>query len=347
MCTPMTKEVDSRRRDYSTGIILLFAASVLWSLSGALIKLTFEGGHGPGGVTIAFYRSLFAGLFLLPLARGKFHTLWKRRNVEKSKNQNQWKDRRSSRLDGQHSCVDFLTFRRLGFLTFPRPAALACVVFFTLMTVCFVIANTRTEAANVIILQYTSTFWVFGLSPWVLREKPQTKDLWILGLAMIGIGIIFAGNAAADLVGLIIALSSGLFFGLLTLMIRRMRDSDSAAVMVVNNLGSAALLFPAAYMLGDLMVSPRAWLLLVIIGVVQFGLPYYLYTLALARMPAYRATLFTLMEPILVPVWTYLAVGEKVPLMTAAGGGVILIALALFLRAARSSRSRALTDGTS
>lgn len=328
----MTKEVDSSRRDYSTGIILLLAASVLWSLSGALIKLTFEGGNGPSGVTIAFYRSLFAGLFLLPLARGKFHTLWKRKNVETSKSQNRSADRR--------------VLKTLGFLTLPRPAALACVVFFTLMTVCFVIANTRTKAANVIILQYTSTFWVFGLSPWVLRERPQTKDLWILGLAMIGIGIIFAGNAATDLVGLIMALSSGLFFGLLTLMIRRMRDSDSAAVMVVNNLGSAALLLPAAYLLGDLMVSPRAWLLLVIIGVVQFGLPYYLYTRALVRIPAYRAALFTLLEPILVPVWTYLAVREKVPMMTAVGGGVVLIALALFLRSARNSRSRALTEGT-
>ncbi len=345
MRAPVTKEVDSSRQAHATGVILLLAAAVLWSFSGALIKLIFDSGQGPGGVTIAFYRSLFAGLFLLPLARGKFHTLWKRRTVEESKNQNQWKNRKSSSPDGQHSWFDFLTFGRLDFLRLPRPAAVACVVFFTLMTVCFVLANTRTEAANVIILQYTSTFWVFSLSPWVLRERPQTKDLWTLGLAMIGIGIIFVGSAATDLIGLVIALSSGLFFGLLTLMIRRMRDSDSAAVMVVNNLGSAALLLPAAYLLGDLMVSPRALLLLVIMGVVQFGLPYYLYTCALVRVPAYRAAMITLVEPILVPVWTYLAVGEKVPLMTAIGGGVVLIALALFLRAARNSRTRVPTEG--
>ncbi len=344
MCTPVTKEADSNRRDYSTGMILLFAASVLWSLSGALIKLIFDGGQGPGGVTIAFYRSLFAGLFLLPLARGKFHTLGKHQNVEKSKNQNQSKNRNSSRRGGRPSYFDVSTFRRFDFLMFPRPAAVACAVFFTIMTVCFVLANTRTEAANVIILQYTSTFWVFGLSPWVLRERPEIKDLWILGLAMIGIGIIFVGNAGTDLVGLIIALSSGLFFGLRTLMIRRMRDCDSAAVMVVNNLGSAALLFPAAWLLGDLMVSPRTLLLLVVMGVVQFGLPYYLYTCALARVPAYRAALITLVEPILVPVWAYLAVREKVPPMTAIGGGVVLIALALFLRAALKTRTRLQTE---
>ena len=286
--------------------MLVLGAAVLWSLNGALIKLVYDEGRGPHGVIIAFYRSLFAGLVLLPLAWGKLHTL------------------RSS--SGQRT--------RLWI----RPAGLSCVLFFSLMTVCFVVANTQTEAANAIILQYTSTFWVFGLSPWLLHERPRFNDLGMLGLAIVGIGIIFFGNAQSGVLGLVNALGSGLFFGLLTLMIRRMRDSDSAAVTVLNNLGSAVLILPVAVVLGGLFVSPRALMLLVLLGVVQFGIPYYLYTLGLVRIPAYQAALITMAEPVLVPVWTYLAVGEKIPPATMVGGGFILVALALFVFSARRAQ---------
>ena len=135
-------------------------------------------------------------------------------------------------------------------------------------------------------------------------------------------------------------------YGLLTMMIRRLRDSDSAAVTVFNNLGSAVLILPFILLMGALMgdltdglrVSPRAGLLLVIMGVVQFGIPYYLFSLGLVRVPAYQAALITLAEPIFVPVWTYLAVGETVPASTVLGGAVIFVALLVFLLAARRNR---------
>jgi len=307
--TPQQSDTHGHPRFW--GVALVFTAALLWSLNGALIKLVHENGRGPDGATIAFYRSLVAGLFLLPVARGKYHTLLRRRTA-----------------DGQGLPRLSTQFRL-------RWAALACVVFFALMTICFVVANTMTEAANVIILQYTSTFWIFGLSPWLLREKPHVKDLWLLALAMVGIAVIFAGNANADLPGLVIALASGLFYGLLTLMIRQLRDSDSAAVIVLNNLGSAVLLLPLVLLFGDLFVNSRALVLLIIMGIVQFGLPYYLFALGLVRIPAYQAGLITLAEPMLVPVWTYLAVKEAVPTTTAVGGGIILVALALFVRTAR------------
>ena len=72
-----------------------------------------------------------------------------------------------------------------------------------------------------------------------------------------------------------------------------------------------------------------------------FGLPYYLYTLGLVRIPAHQAALITLLEPVLVPVWTYLAVSEKPPVETLIGGAIILAALVAFvLNAGRNARDR-------
>ncbi len=306
----MSERLDKK---YLTGTILLLVAGGMWSLNGALIKLINNDGQGPGGVVIAFYRSLFAGLVLLPLAWGKLHTLSR-------DNQDQY-----------HTRADqYKTLLRL------RPAAVWCVVFFTLMTVAFVIANTKTEAANAILLQYTSTFWIFGLSPWVLKEKPQGRAVSIMIFALVGIGVIFAGNASTDLAGLLIALCAGLFFALLSLMIRRMQDCNSAAITVLNNLGSALLIFPIVLVLDDLWVSQRSLLLLILMGVVQFGIPYYLYTLGLARVPAYSAALLIMVEPVLVPLWAYLAVGETVPTTTMVGGSIILFALVMFVLSSRT-----------
>jgi drug/metabolite transporter (DMT)-like permease len=340
------------RRGALTGVALLCAAALLWSLNGALIKLIIAREEAPHGVTIAFYRSLFAGLFLVPLAFGRFHTL--RRSTGRRGSQSASCERaegtgslphgRGSDPDGSANFLltsDIASQRRgrtfavliarvsLGL----RPAAAACIVLFTLMTACFVIANTLTESANAIILQYTSTFWIFALSPWLLKESPHREDLWLLGLAMVGIAVIFGGRVSTDFAGLVIALMAGLSFGLLTLCIRQMRDSNPAAVTVANNLGSAILLVPFVLMLDSMMVDRRSFWLLVLMGVVQFGIPYYLYTLGLARIPAHRAALITLLEPILVPVWTFLAVGETPPGTTLVGGGLILLALVMILRA--------------
>ncbi len=312
---PNAKERDtnpcavSAERNHLKGVVLLLCAALLWSLNGVLIKLVYRDGEGPSGVAIAFYRSLFAGIVLFPIAAGRFSTLLQPRTNRSTK----------------------ATIFRL------RKSASSCVVFYSLMTVCFVVANTKTEAANAIILQYTSTFWIFGLSPWLLRETPRLKDVWILGIAIVGIVIIFFGNAVTDLFGLLNALAAGLFFGLLTIMIRRLRDADSAAVSVFNNLGSALLILPIVIWSGDLNISTRSLWLLIFMGVVQFGLPYYLYTLGLARVRAYKASLITMVEPILVPVWTFWIIGEVVPMSTAVGGSVILTALVLFTLLARPS----------
>jgi drug/metabolite transporter (DMT)-like permease len=317
------------RRNALIGIALIALASMLWSLNGALIKIISNQGQGPNGISIAFYRSLVAGLFLLPLTRNK----WTRQSAS-----------------GQTSSL------------LRRPAALWCVLFFALMTLSFVVANTITQAASVILLQYTSTFWIFGLSPMILKERPRTSDLWILALAMIGIVIIFFGEplwntafgqtsssimpnpsatASSKLRGMTIALASGLLYALLTLMIRRLRDANSAAVTVMNNLGSAVLLFPLVLAVGGLSVSSRSLSLLILMGIVQFGVPYYFYTLGLKRIPAYQAALITLLEPVLVPIWAVLAIGasEMPPIWTLLGGGVIFLALLLFVNAARRNAS--------
>lgn len=269
------------------GVLALLICALCWSLSGVLIKLLKQ--SGVDGVTIACTRSLIGGLVFLPLALRQRHTL---RNVA-------------------------------------SPWIVVGVVLFTLMTTTYVISNTLTAAANAIILQCTSPVWVFVLSPFVLGESARRREVFALLLAMAGIAVIFTGNPSAELPGLTIALFSGVWYGALTVVLRRLRPVSPIAVACMNTIGSGLLLLPAMlWMCGGL---PRwdAWqtALLLTMALVQFSAPYALFSWALQRVDAPRASLIVLLETVLNPLWAYLGVGEVPPPATLLGGAMILVSV--------------------
>jgi DME family drug/metabolite transporter len=299
-------------------VVVLVITALLWSLNGPLIKLLHDqsrdrlpftsrsdvkgGGavlasppHAAGvaGVTIAFYRSFIGGIVFLPAA------LRHRREL-----------------------------RRVHW-GWP----VGSVLTFTLMTACFVIATTETAAANAIILQYTSPIWVFALSPLVLNERPRLLEgLWLL-LAMAGVGVILAGQWQTDLRGLLIALGSGLGYGSLTVALRGLRPVRPSVVVALNFIGSGLLLLPAALVAATLLLTGRQWLLMLLLGIVQFSVPYALFSWALQRVHAHQAALIVLLEAIMNPLLTWVIVGEPVPSPTLLGGPLILLSIAGWMAA--------------
>ena len=62
-------------------------------------------------------------------------------------------------------------------------------------------------------------------------------------------------------------------------------------------------------------------------GVVQLGIPYFLFSKGLETVSLQEASLIVLIEPVLNPVWVVLVVGEVPSLAPLAGGGIILSSL--------------------
>jgi len=250
-------------------------------------------------------------------------------------------------LDGQHvpaltiacyrSLLGGLVFaafarRRLDTLRNVAPAwPIAAVLAFTLMTASFVIANTLTSAANAIILQYTSPIWVFLLSPLLLRERPGRVEGLVLLVAMAGVGVIFAGGRGADLTGLLVALFSGLGYGTLTVLLRKLRPVSPVVVAAANALGSGLLLIVPVAVWGRFGLTTYEWVLMLVLSLVQFTAPYVLFSWALQRVEAYRAALIVLLEAVLNPLWTYLIVHEAPAPATLLGGPLILAGVAGWL----------------
>lgn len=189
--------------------------------------------------------------------------------------------------------------------------------------VLFVIANKLTSAANAIFLQYTAPLYVILFSPVFLGEKAQRRD-WLTLLIMLGgMLLFFIDELTADgYLGNVIALLSGLCFAWLTLLLRRQKDGSALPSLFLGNALAAIIGLP--FILTSQMPDSSSWIGLILLGVVQLGLPYILYALALRHIHAIEGILIPMAEPVLNPIWVFLIIGEQPTLHTILGGAIIL-----------------------
>src|SRR5581483_7147667 len=115
-------------------------------------------------------------------------------------------------------------------------------------------------------------------------------------------------------------LFSGVCFGLFTLWQRRLRRVPPALLAGLNNAGAALIMAAAIPWMGP--VDARSIAVLLAMGSVQIAAPYWLFAWALQRVPGPEASLLTLIEPVLNPLWVALVVGETPGPATLAGGAL-------------------------
>ena len=183
----------------------------------------------------------------------------------------------------------------------------------------FVAANKLTTAANAIVLQYTAPIFVFLFSGLVLKEKIAKLNGFALAVSMIGIGIISLDSVGQpDMAGVLLALLSGLLFAAYMINLRRTSEINPVYLTWINNMVCALLLL--------FVVKSQLWLtatqlwILIVMGAVQLGMPYFLFSKGLHAVSLQEASLIALIEPVLNPLWVALVVGEIPSRATVAGG---------------------------
>lgn len=204
--------------------------------------------------------------------------------------------------------------------------------------VCFVLATKLTTSAAAIFLQSTAPIWILLLAPLLLREPIRLADLPAVGLAAVGLGLVFLGSrdpaatSPRPELGNLFALASGLFYALMMVTMRRLsrdaaagNDRSLAATVLGNGLAFAVTL-PLA--LPVAAVRPADVAAILYLGVIQIGLAYWLFSKGLKRLPALEVSLLVLLEPVLNPLWTWLAAGERPSALASLGGAVMILALA-------------------
>jgi drug/metabolite transporter (DMT)-like permease len=282
----------SERRAY----VFLVLAAVLWSTSGTFAKLL-----ALPGPTLALFRTIFAGLCLLPFLRGRR--------------------------------------RRLRPAMFPMVACFAAMsaTFLTAMTLTSAANTIFLQYTAPLWMLAGSVLW---LGERIDRAGVLALALGLSGVLVIVVGGPVGeatGMALALLAGVFFA-GVGLYLRYLRgedpVWLTALNHVGSIPLLAV-------LAWLAAPESGFVWPAGGQWLGLFAFGALQMALPYWLFSRALEQVPAHDAGIVCLLEPVLNAALAAAIAGERPGVATLIGGTILLSSVALRALGARSGAARA------
>lgn len=194
----------------------------------------------------------------------------------------------------------------------------------------YVSAVKMTTAANAILLQYSAPVWVALFGAWFLKERATWVD-WLSVVAVFGGMLLFFrdGLRSVSLWGDLLAFFSSITIAWMTLFLRKQKDGSPLESMLLGNILAAGvgLPFTAMELVWGHMPGVWGWVDLGVLGVLQVGLSYVLFTAAIKHVTALEAMLVSTLEPILNPVWAALLIGERPGPFALVGGLVVVLAI--------------------
>ncbi len=214
-----------------------------------------------------------------------------------------------------------------------RVTAFASVLYAVLL-ILFVMATKQTTAANAIFLQYTAPVYLLILEPLIYKEKFRSRDLITVLVCVAGMALFFVGQLRPqDVTGNLFALASGLCFALYFLSLRhpKAREVNRASSVIYGNI--LAVLLTAPWGLAAIPnMNLHDTLSVVYLGVVQLGIAYALFTVAMARgVRSLDAGIICYVEPVLNPVWVFIVLGERPSRWALLGGAIIIVAVIIHM----------------
>lgn len=218
-----------------------------------------------------------------------------------------------------------------GFVGRPKfswsKAQLGGALAYAATVILFVAANRLTTAANAIMLQFTAPIYVALLAQKFLNEKNSALDWVAIVTTFVGIAMFFVDFLSpAGMLGNVFALLSGVSFACLVVLLRYQKEGSPILSILLGNALTAFIGLPFV------AFGPPAaadWPPLLVLGVVQLGIPYILYSLAIKHVSALDAILIPVLEPLLNPVWAFLLLRETPGQWALFGGFVVLASVTM------------------
>ncbi len=217
----------------------------------------------------------------------------------------------------------YMRARGIGFTADRRSQAGGAALCLTLT--CFVAANKLTTAANSIVLQFTAPMFIVVFSALFLKKRFSRADVLAVVLTMAGISLFFFDQLTpGHLAGNCVAIFAGMAFACYYMSLEGASESQRmSAILIAHGLTFlVGLPFTFVYP-PELSAAPVACIL--VLGVVQLGIPYVLLGRASGACPPLACSLLGAVEPLLNPVWVFIFDGEA-PGLWALIGGVVVVA---------------------
>ena len=201
--------------------------------------------------------------------------------------------------------------------------SLANSFIYAVVLISFVIATKTTTAANAIFLQATAPIYVLIFEPILTKTKYERINVITVGVCVLGMILFFVGKLEpGHLEGNLVALISGITFAAFFLGMKRNDQQYQQSSIFWGNIIVALVCIPFLASL-ELMTFSDVWMVS-FLGVFQIALAYAFFASGLRRVIAVEASIISMVEPVLNPVWVFLGYGET-PSLTAVIGGLIIL----------------------
>jgi drug/metabolite transporter (DMT)-like permease len=268
--------------DRRTGIVLVVAAAIAWSTAPFFTRLLHYDSW-----TILFWRGLFGGgaiaIFLIS-------------------------------MQGRRGLRELVTIRPNGWLV----AGLS-----TFGMVTFIPSLQLTSVANVAIIIAFQPFAAAAIAWLWLRERAAPRTMLASLVALAGIVVIVSGAAGgSDYRGIGLACLMILSISVMTVVIRRHRDTSMVSAAAMSNFLGSLVSVPFAQNIGA--VTPSDLGILALFGLCQVGLGLTFFTIGSRHLPSGQASLIGTLETPLMVFWIWLGFAE-IPSRRALIGGALVM----------------------
>lgn len=274
------------------GMALLLLCTLMWSISGLLIKQIPW-----NAAVIAGFRSLLAGGVMALYIR----------------------------VSGLRFHIDAV--------------AIKSSVLLASMFLSFTLANKLTTAANAIVIQSSAPAFVLLYSAVFRKQRVRRLDIITVALTLIGIAVFFFDQMTPGrLWGNFVALFAGvLLAGTYIVTCGAPKVSCMNGILLAHML-TAAVGIPLAFVIDTPATGGAVWRI-ALLGIVQLGIPYVLYGLAVQDCPPLAVSLIGMTEAIFNPAWVLLFTGEMPGAAALLGGALVLCSITFWI--VRSQRLNA------
>lgn len=213
-------------------------------------------------------------------------------------------------------------------------------VAYVLMQLFFIYSTQLTTATNAIFLQYTSPMFVAIFSVWYLKEVPRRADWLAMAAIIVGMFLLFgdalfavfspsANAGGTHLLGTVVAVMSGVSMAWFVLFLRKQKDGSLLESLLLGNVLGALLGAPAIWnsVQTGALLAFNNWGIILFLGLIQIGLAMVIYSIVLKNLTAVETVLVQTLEPVLNPIWVFIAVAELPTPLAAVGAAVVLVAV--------------------
>ena len=187
----------------------------------------------------------------------------------------------------------------------------------------FVIATKTTTAANAIFLQSTAPIYVLIFEPLLTKTKWERINIITIVVCFLGMILFFMGDLTpGDIKGNIAALLAGVAFAAFFLGMKKNEPQYGESSIFYGNVIVALICIPFITDMNSISVQDFA--MVSFLGVFQIAFAYALFSYGLKRIIAVEASIISMFEPVLNPIWVFIGYGE-VPSFYAIIGGIIIM----------------------